>query len=107
MGQTVYMGVPTVVESAADTTPFAAPVRDRPPQPLHLALPASRIDHTATATALPRRPPEMSAPAVRPPSAARTPTDVANPQYYHKVVDCQWACPAHTNVPEYIRLIAQ
>ena len=35
------------------------------------------------------------------------PTDVANPDYYHKVVDCQWACPAHTNVPEYIRLIAQ
>jgi formate dehydrogenase beta subunit len=35
------------------------------------------------------------------------PTDVTNPQYYHKVVDCQWACPAHTNVPEYIRLIAQ
>jgi len=39
--------------------------------------------------------------------APRTPTDVANPRYYHKVVDCQWACPAHTNVPEYIRLIAQ
>ncbi len=35
------------------------------------------------------------------------PTDVSNPKYYHKVVDCQWACPAHTNVPEYIRLIAQ
>jgi formate dehydrogenase beta subunit len=35
------------------------------------------------------------------------PTDVTNPRYYHKVVDCQWACPAHTNVPEYIRLIAQ
>jgi NADPH-dependent glutamate synthase beta subunit-like oxidoreductase len=35
------------------------------------------------------------------------PTDVSNPGYYHKVVDCQWACPAHTNVPEYIRLIAQ
>ena len=35
------------------------------------------------------------------------PTQVANPDYYHKVVDCQWACPAHTNVPEYIRLIAQ
>jgi NADPH-dependent glutamate synthase beta subunit-like oxidoreductase/ferredoxin len=32
---------------------------------------------------------------------------VSNPQYYHQVVDCQWACPAHTNVPEYIRLIAQ
>jgi formate dehydrogenase beta subunit len=35
------------------------------------------------------------------------PTDVTDPRYYHKVVDCQWACPAHTNVPEYIRLIAQ
>jgi formate dehydrogenase (NADP+) beta subunit len=35
------------------------------------------------------------------------PTDVRDPSYYHKVVDCQWACPAHTNVPEYIRLIAQ
>lgn len=35
------------------------------------------------------------------------PTDVGRPDYYHQVVDCQWACPAHTNVPEYIRLIAQ
>jgi NADPH-dependent glutamate synthase beta subunit-like oxidoreductase/ferredoxin len=35
------------------------------------------------------------------------PTDIANPDYFHKVVDCQWACPAHTPVPEYIRLIAQ
>jgi formate dehydrogenase beta subunit len=35
------------------------------------------------------------------------PTDVRDPNYFHKVVDCQWACPAHTNVPEYIRLIAQ
>jgi formate dehydrogenase (NADP+) beta subunit len=35
------------------------------------------------------------------------PTNVGNPEYYHRVVDCQWACPAHTNVPEYIRLIAQ
>ncbi|MFY9233591.1 MAG: FAD-dependent oxidoreductase [Fimbriimonadaceae bacterium] len=34
-------------------------------------------------------------------------TDVGNPDYYHQVVDCQWACPAHTNVPEYIRMIAQ
>jgi formate dehydrogenase beta subunit len=34
-------------------------------------------------------------------------TDVGNPNSYHRVVDCQWACPAHTNVPEYIRLIAQ
>ncbi len=35
------------------------------------------------------------------------PTDVRDPSYFHKVVDCQWACPAHTNVPEYIRMIAQ
>ena len=35
------------------------------------------------------------------------PTDVSDPAYFHKVVDCQWACPAHTPVPEYIRLIAQ
>lgn len=35
------------------------------------------------------------------------PTDTRRPDYYHRVVDCQWACPAHTDVPEYIRLIAQ
>ncbi|MDX6197478.1 MAG: formate dehydrogenase beta subunit, partial [Actinomycetota bacterium] len=35
------------------------------------------------------------------------PTDVGDPDYFHQVVDCQYACPAHTNVPEYIRLIAQ
>ncbi len=35
------------------------------------------------------------------------PTNVSDPRHYHKVVDCQWACPAHTNVPEYLRLIAQ
>jgi len=35
------------------------------------------------------------------------PTDTRDPAYYHRVVDCQWACPAHTNVPAYIRLIAQ
>ncbi len=35
------------------------------------------------------------------------PTRTADPSYFHKVVDCQWACPAHTPVPEYIRLIAQ
>ena len=34
-------------------------------------------------------------------------TNTANPAYFHKVVDCQWACPAHTPVPEYIRLIGQ
>ena len=34
------------------------------------------------------------------------PTDISAPDYFHKVVDCQWACPAHTPVPEYIRLIA-
>src|SRR5262249_49905336 len=35
------------------------------------------------------------------------PTDTSDPRYYHKVVDCQWACPARTNIPEDIRLIAQ
>lgn len=35
------------------------------------------------------------------------PTDIFDPNYFHKVVDCQWACPAHTPVPDYIRLIAQ
>ena len=35
------------------------------------------------------------------------PTDTSRPDYFHKVVDCQWACPAHTDVPAYIRLIAQ
>lgn len=35
------------------------------------------------------------------------PTDTSNSEYFHRVVDCQWACPAHTDVPEYIRLIAQ
>ncbi|MDH3441632.1 MAG: FAD-dependent oxidoreductase [Gammaproteobacteria bacterium] len=35
------------------------------------------------------------------------PTDTSNPDYFHKVVDCQWACPAHTDVPAYIRMIAQ
>ncbi len=34
-------------------------------------------------------------------------TNITHPDYFHKVVDCQWACPAHTPVPEYIRLIAQ
>jgi formate dehydrogenase (NADP+) beta subunit len=43
------------------------------------------------------------------PLARRTlvqPTAITHPDYFHKVVDCQWACPAHTPVPEYIRLIA-
>jgi formate dehydrogenase beta subunit len=48
---------------------------------------------------------EIAAKALR---RGRTPpTDINNPQYFHKVVDCQWACPTHTPVPEYIRLIAQ
>src|SRR5687768_8584412 len=40
------------------------------------------------------------------PRPGMLPTDIKNPDYFHKVVDCQWACPAHTPVPEYIRLIA-
>jgi formate dehydrogenase beta subunit len=39
--------------------------------------------------------------------AGMKPTDISAPDYFHKVVDCQWACPAHTPVPEYIRLIAE
>ena len=35
------------------------------------------------------------------------PTDTRDPDYYHRVVDCQWGCPAHTDIPEYIRMIAQ
>ncbi|MDZ7789903.1 MAG: FAD-dependent oxidoreductase [Xanthomonadales bacterium] len=35
------------------------------------------------------------------------PTDTRNTEHFHRVVDCQWACPAHTDIPEYIRLIAQ
>jgi formate dehydrogenase beta subunit len=50
----------------------------------------------------------MQASDIAAPSRGRTaPTDISNPQYFHKVVDCQWACPSHTPVPEYIRLIAQ
>src|SRR5512140_3020040 len=39
--------------------------------------------------------------------AVMKPTNIFDPSYFHKVVDCQWACPAHTPVPEYIRLISQ
>jgi formate dehydrogenase (NADP+) beta subunit len=42
-----------------------------------------------------------------PASPRMKPTNILDPSYFHKVVDCQWACPAHTPVPEYIRLIAQ
>ncbi len=41
------------------------------------------------------------------PKQGMQPTNIADPQYFHKVVDCQYACPTHTPVPEYIRLIAQ
>ena len=40
-------------------------------------------------------------------ATAVKPTDTQHPDWFHRVVDCQWACPAHTDVPEYIRLIAQ
>ena len=39
--------------------------------------------------------------------SVRRPTDQHDPDYFHRVVDCQWGCPAHTDVPGYIRLIAQ
>jgi NADPH-dependent glutamate synthase beta subunit-like oxidoreductase len=44
---------------------------------------------------------------VRVKEAALQPVNTHDPAYFHKVVDCQWACPAHTPVPEYIRLIGQ
>ncbi len=49
----------------------------------------------------------MSSSDVAVKSRGMRPTDISDPAYFHKVVDCQWACPAHTPVPEYIRLIAQ
>tara|TARA_B100000614_G_C14560949_1_gene497179 strand:- start:1897 stop:3735 length:1839 start_codon:yes stop_codon:yes gene_type:complete len=45
--------------------------------------------------------------AKKPRAPYTKPTDISDPKYFHKVVDCQWACPAHTPVPEYIRMIAQ
>jgi NADPH-dependent glutamate synthase beta subunit-like oxidoreductase/ferredoxin len=47
-----------------------------------------------------RRPDEAT------PRPGMSPTDIRKPDYFHKVVDCQWACPSHTPVPQYIRLIA-
>src|SRR5258706_3755568 len=56
---------------------------------------ASRLDHGGrVAEEIPRH------------DSGMKPTDIKDPNYFHKVVDCQWACPAHTPVPEYIRLIA-
>ena len=49
---------------------------------------------------------EFIRPRVRGQGETVKPTDTSNPDYFHKVVDCQWACPAHTPVPEYIRLIS-
>ena len=49
----------------------------------------------------------MSAVDVAVKSRGMRPTDIANPKFFHKIVDCQWACPSHTPVPEYIRLVAQ
>lgn len=49
---------------------------------------------------------ELIAPHTQPRACGTPPSDTNDPAYFHKVVDCQWACPAHTPVPEYIRLIA-
>ena len=38
--------------------------------------------------------------------SALKPTDISNPAFFHQVINCQWSCPAHTNVPEYIRMVA-
>jgi len=71
----------------------------------------AQLSHTPNAPLTPH-----CAKASEPPSARIRPvtlwehrvraTDIGNPDYFHKVVDCQWACPAHTPVPEYIRMIA-
>src|SRR5438270_948194 len=58
---------------------------------------------TAVATDLLDQPEADRRPSEKP---GIPPTDISNPNYFHKIVDCQWACPAHTPVPEYIRLIA-
>ena len=65
-----------------------------------------RLDSTGAAERTPGR---SMRPASQHGTAQETslqPTNIADPAYFHKVVDCQWACPAHTPVPEYIRLIA-
>src|ERR1700759_1173168 len=54
---------------------------------------------SSAAVSEPQRPAAFSAGGMKP-------TDISDPAYFHKVVDCQWACPAHTPVPEYIRMIA-
>ncbi len=59
--------------------------------------------HRATHSRQAGAPPHPGQRAERPALFA---TDIRQPDYFHKVVDCQWACPAHTPVPEYIRLIA-
>jgi NADPH-dependent glutamate synthase beta subunit-like oxidoreductase len=51
--------------------------------------------------------PEIDVTTSPPAGGKMPPTDTKNPDYFHRVVDCQWACPAHTDVPGYIRLIAQ
>ena len=62
---------------------------------------------TAGAAGAPAKPPPLASDGAAAPTArGMPPTDIRNPDYFHKVVDCQWACPAHTPVPEYIRLVA-
>src|SRR5262245_34585264 len=87
------------------------------PRPARARVPWSPA-RTACARSRRRRASPSSSTAARtrrppPPAGGRyngrlmQPTNTNDPDYYHRVVDCQWACPAHTNVPEYIRLIAQ
>src|SRR5712692_10696734 len=57
-------------------------------------------------TALESNSDEESASSARLRGIGMPPTDIRNPNHFHKVVDCQWACPAHTRVPEYIRMVA-
>ena len=66
-----------------------------------VALAATNTGRTGSSLAPPQPPTNSTDGSVR-----VNPTDIRNPDYFHKVVDCQWACPAHTPVPEYIRLIS-
>ena len=84
--------------------------RSHPPLALKLVTPhstrLSRLNRSASLTSIGTSS-LQTALSPTPRALQCSPPNVSDPRYYHKVVDCQWACPAHTNVPEYLRLIAQ
>ena len=93
-----------VHNAAAGIVRRAHPVSSHPAR-AGVASPQARLRrHGARGPGAPRN--YKRAQARRSLEACLKPTDITQPDYFHKVVDCQWACPAHTPVPEYIRLIA-